>query len=274
MGKSKKVSDSDAPPATTDEIHALFQGGDSTWESALKRHLGGIYNNYTIRNLADTVCQDSGEVSKEIGEIAALLVGEGKYCLTYYLAPEIQQRHTRRQNLICSNFFTEREEDLGRDDTIDMYKAFIPWAGPRDLVNVAMVPSGLTAMREILAESPDHRQDVHEPTSRNFYDLSTFGGSLERSVKDKIEGDNMRWWYRQPIKKRVAVGFEGMMMKEEDMKPWDVVNIDDKNLLTRLQQKEDQLENDFWKQLHAARKPVKAKNEGEDADDAATLVDF
>ncbi|EXJ56197.1 uncharacterized protein A1O5_12653 [Cladophialophora psammophila CBS 110553] len=274
MGKSKKGSDLDAPLASAEEIHALFQRGDSTWESALKRHLGGIYDHQAIRNLADTVCKDSGKVSKEVGEIAALLVGEGKHCLTYYLGPEIQQRHTRRQNLICSNFFTEREEDLGRDDTIDIYKAFIPWAGPKDLVDLAMVPSGLTAMREILAESPDHRQDVREPTSRNFYDLSSpLGGSLERSVRDKIEDNNMRWWYRQPIKKRVAVGFEGMM-KGEEKKTWDVMDIDDKNLLTRLQQKEDQHKNNFHKQLYAARKPVKAKNEGEDADDAATLVDF
>jgi hypothetical protein len=66
--------------------------------------------------------------------------------------------------------------------------------------------------------------------------------SLDKETIAEIEGNNMRLWYWHPMRKRIAVGFEGMMNGiHKTMHTWDVVDINDENLSTRIQERKNGL---------------------------------
>ncbi|OAP53766.1 hypothetical protein AYL99_12032 [Fonsecaea erecta] len=269
MSKSKRALVSSRDSLSPEDIHAPFQQGEksndlSKWKEAFIESLNRGDGLGTVRTLIDMICKIPGEICNEIGEIASVLVRK-EMKLTHLIRSSIHDRHTRREKQICVNFFTECDNDLGRDDTIDIYKKFIPWATPEDLLGVAWNRSGLAAMREILTESPEHREPFHDFTSENFYLLSEQLAIdyLDPKIKDKIRDNNMRLWYRYPLQKRIAASLAG---KAET---WSVVGIDDSDLSSRIAIREDSLTASFYKRLQSARKPAEFDDDG---DDTATLV--
>jgi hypothetical protein len=223
------------------------------------------------------LCDDLDEVKcKEFGMTAALVL-RTRWGWIDDFSSRICQLDKRRWVQIISNHFTEQEEKHGHNLIIDLSKAFIPFARPPHLEDLARTTSGLAAMREMLIESPD-RCDNFDPGTQltSFHNLdSPYERHLSQEVVRFIEKSNDQLWYQQKLSKRIAVGFEGSLRSEfHSMRTWHVVDIDDGGLLEKIQQQEDTRERSFREGLQSTQIPVKVVNVDDDDDDAATLVDI
>jgi hypothetical protein len=101
----------------------------------------------------------------------------------------------------------EREEIPGSDLRIGLYKAFIPFAEAVDLECIAEDLDGRAAMIAVLKQDANQYETFPDEVS-SFHNLqSEVAPVLNDEQRKVIENNNVRLWYGQGIRQRIAVSF-------------------------------------------------------------------